>query len=272
MNRRYRSLTLMTLSTLLAGSALAGGGGAPVTSRPVSPVTTSAKSELAKLTPKALLAKAIAANGGQALRTVKTSFQTGDVNYYDAEGQVVGQLRTDMLADFVSGQSKQSLYNGDALASTFLLTKAGAFSYTPQSGTVPMPRQEAQSLKEAFYYGSTGLLKGEKPGSVVKNLGDQTWLNLGGKKLTGTVLEITTDGVKGTFMLSPQGELMAERYPIAPLGDTISVYSDRYVLSGLVVPKTTAVFTAQGALFMTMKESSLKFNAPLAPDAFKVPE
>ena len=276
MNRFVQSLSIFSLTVLLSGAALAGGAGAPNTPRPVSPVTTPAAStstsSLAKLSARELLSKAIEANGGKALRNLKNSVGTANIEYYDAQGQVVSRVRTDLVVDYVTGQSRQSLYNGESLASTLYLTRAGGFTTSAQSGTVPMPRQETQTLKDTFHYGTQGLLKGELPGSVLKNLGEQTWLNVGGNKLSGTVLEIQNAGVKGTFMLSPTGELMAERYPVAPLGETISVYSQRYTLDGVLTPKVTAVFVPNGALVFTMTDTGLKMNQTLAPDTFVVPE
>lgn len=276
MNRFVQSLSIFSLTVLLSGAALAGGAGAPNTPRPVSPVTTPAAStstsSLAKLSARELLNRAIEANGGTALRDLKNSSGAANIEYYDAQGQVVSRIRTDMVVDYVTGQSRQSLYNGDTISSTLYLTKAGGFTASAQSGTVPMPRQETQTLKEAFHYGAPGLVKGELPGTVLKNLGEQTWLNVGGNKLSGTVLEIQNAGVKGTFMLSPTGELIAERYPVAPLGETISVYSQRYTVNGVLTPKITAVFLPNGALIFTMTDTGFKVNQTLPLDTFVVPE
>lgn len=95
---------------------------------------------------------------------------------------------------------------------------------------------------------------------------------MGGNKLSGTVLEITSKAAKGTFMLNNKGELIAERYPIAPVGDTISVYSQRYVLDGVLTPKVTAVFAPNGMLLFTMTDTGAKASQTLAPDTFVVPE
>ena len=91
MTRTLRSLTVLALTTLLSGTAFAGGGNAPAVSRPVAPVTTSTNS-LASLSAKALLNKAIEANGGQALRNLKNMVATGTIEYYDTQGQVVSKL------------------------------------------------------------------------------------------------------------------------------------------------------------------------------------
>lgn len=271
MTRTLRSLTVLALTTLLSGTAFAGGGNAPVVSRPVAPVTTSTNS-LASLSAKALLNKAIEANGGQALRNLKNMVATGTIEYYDTQGQVVSKITTEMVVDYATQQSRQSLLDGDKVATTIYVTKDGAFTTSAQSGTVPMPAKETENMRESFYYGAPGLLKGELPGSFLKNLGNQTWLDLGGNKLSGTVLEITSKAAKGTFMLNNKGELIAERYPIAPVGDTISVYSQRYVLDGVLTPKLTAVFAPNGMLLFTITDTGAKANQKLAPDTFVVPE
>lgn len=267
-------LSALTLGgLLLSGAVQAGGAGAPPAARPPVPAVQPARNTSAVTQDgRALLEKALRANGGEALRNLRTMQQRSELTFLDAKGEPSLVLQATASVDYVHGQVRLTTLQEGKVINEQFLTPQGAFVSTPQSGTVPLPRQEARTLTDAFYYGAPGLRQGVEGRDSVKNLGEQTWLKLGDREIKGTVLEVVTKGVKATYLLNSQGLIVAERYPIANIGEAISVYADFQKIGGIQVPTTTLLFKPDGTLLYVVKDQGTQVNVTLPSDTFKVPE
>lgn len=264
-------LSAATLSVLLlSGAVQAGGAGAPPVARPAVPAVQPAQSQAQA--GRALLDRALKANGGDSLRGLRTMQQRSEMTFVDAQGQPVLVLGSVASVDYANGWMRATTLQGEQVVNEQFLTPEGAFASTPQSGTVPLPRQEARSLTDAFFYGAPGLRLGGEGRESVKNLGEQTWLQVEGREIKGTVLEVVTRGVKATYLLNSQGLIVAERYPVAGLGEVISVYGDFRTIGGVQVPGTTLAYAPNGVLLFVAKDLETKLNVTLPADTFKVPE
>lgn len=274
------SSTLLSALTfgglLLTGAVQAGGAGAPPTARPTAPAIQPAHnaSVTSAVTPegRALLEKALQANGGEALRNLRTMTQRSELTFLDAKGEPALVLQATASIDYQNGWARVATVQGGQVINEQFLTPQGAFVNTPQSGTVPLPRQEAKTLTDTFFYGAPGLRMGAEGRESVKSLGEQTWLKLEGREIKGTALEVMTQGVKATYLLNSQGLIVAERYPVAGIGETISVYADFQTIGGIQVPATTLFFAANGTLLYVVKDQATQINVALPADTFKVPE
>jgi len=264
-------LSVATLSALLlSGAVQAGGAGAPPVARPAVPAVQPAQSQAQA--GRALLDRALKANGGEALRGLRTIQQRSEMTFVDTQGQPVLVLPVTGSVDYANGWARLTTYQGEQVINEQFLTSEGAFASTPQSGTVPLPRQEAKSLTDSFFYGAPGLRQGNQGRESVKNLGEQTWLKLEGRNIKGTVLEVVTRRVKATYLLNSQGLIVAERYPVAGLGEVISVYGDFRTIGGVQVPGMTLGFAPNGTLLYVVKDLETRINVTLPADTFKVPE
>lgn len=187
-------LSTVTLSALLlSGAVQAGGAGVPPVARPAVPAVQPAQTQAQA--GRVLLDKALKANGGEALRGLRTMQQRSEMTFVDAQGQPVLVLPATASVDYVNGRVRVTTYQKEQVINEQVLTPQGAFVYTPQSGTVPLPRQEAKSLTDTFFYGAPGLRLGNQGRDSVKNLGEQTWLKVEGRDIKGTVLEVVTRGL-----------------------------------------------------------------------------
>ncbi|QLG13287.1 hypothetical protein HLB42_20350 (plasmid) [Deinococcus sp. D7000] len=271
-------LSALTLGgLLLIGAVQAGGAGAPPAARPMAaPAVQPARnaSATSAVTPegRALLKKALKANGGDALRKLRTTTQRSELTFFDAKGEPALVLQANASVDYQNGWARVATVQDGKTINEQFITPDGNFVSTPQSGTVPLPRQEAKSLNDTFFYGAPGLRMGAEGRDSVKSLGEQTWLKLEGREIKGTVLEVVTRGVKATYLLNSQGLIVAERYPVAGIGETISVYADFQTIGGIQVPATTLFFATNGTLLYVVKDQATQINVALPADTFKVPE
>lgn len=264
-------LSAAALSALLfSGAVQAGGAGAPPVARPAAPAVQPAQSQ--DQAGRALLDKALKANGGEALQGLRTMRQRSEMTFVDAQGQPVMVLPATASVDYANGWMRVATFQGEQVVNEQFITPQGAFVFTPQSGTVPLPRQEAKSLTDTFFYGAPGLRLGNQGRDSVKNLGEQTWLKVEGREIKGTVLEVVTRGVKATYLLNSQGLIVAERYPIEGLGEVISVYGNFQAIGGVQVPGMTLGFAPNGTLLYVVKDLETRINVTLPADTFKVPE
>lgn len=267
--------TLILGSLLLTGAGQAGGAGAPSTARPAAPAVQPARNASAVAVTsegRALLEKALKANGGDALRNLRTTTQRSELTFFDAQGQPLLVLQATASVDYQNGWARVATIQEGKTINEQFITPDGNFVSTPQSGTVPLPRQEAKSLTDTFFYGAPGLRMGAEGRDSVKNLGEQTWLKLGDREIKGTVLEVVTQGVKATYLLNSQGLIVAERYPVAGIGETISVYADFKTIGGLQVPTTALFLAPNGTPLYIVKDQDTQFNVTLPADTFKAPE
>lgn len=271
-------LSALTLGgLLLTGAVQAGGAGAPPTARPLAaPAVQLARnaSATSAVTPegRALLEKALKANGGDALRNLRTTTQRSELTFFDAKGEPALVLQAVASVDYQNGWARVATVQDGKTINEQFITPDGNFVSTPQSGTVPLPRQEAKSLTDTFFYGAPGLRQGTEGRDSVKNLGEQTWLKLEGREIKGTVLEVVTQGVKATSLLNSQGLIVAERYPVAGIGETISVYANFKTIGGLQVPTTSLFLAPNGTPLYVVKDLDTQINVALPADTFKVPE
>lgn len=274
-SRRFAALGLS--AALLLGSASAGGAAAPVTQAAPVPVTQTAPvtpAALAALPASELLRRAIEANGGQALRELRTGVTRAVLVVLGEDGEPALAIPSTTTLDFARDRLRLEYYDAEgALDSVQVLGEQGAFAYTPQSGTVPLPRGEARTLRDALGTGIAALLRGERAGWQVRNLGHQEWAPLDEERmLAGTVLELSNGEFRNRFLLNGAGEVIAERSEVPDIGDTITYYHEVRVNAGVREPVIAVLLLPNGVPIMVVQIVESELNIELPEDAFALPE
>ena len=220
--------------------------------------------------PKAaeLLEKARATHGGANLENLKTYQEVADLKYFDAKGQVAAALRATVKMDFAMERTRLELYQADKLVTIQQYDPKGAMAWTPQSGTVKLPKAEAESIRASLYQGIPGLKYGKNRDTASSD-SNKKWL-----ELQGDVVAVTTKGVKTEYLMDANGAVLAERSEADQIGMLISVYSDVREVGGIKIPHAGKIYAeaAKNALFAETKTMDLKVNPAFTVKDFEMPK
>jgi hypothetical protein len=215
-----------------------------------------------------LLEKAKTAHGGAAWDSLKTYEETGDATYFDEKGNPQITLRLVQRIDFANERLRVEAYQATNLVLVQQYDPKGSSAWNLQSGTIKLPKAEAESLRESFFTGVPNLRFGKNrdAATVAKS---QTWLNL-----SGNAVNVTTKGVKAEYLLSADGVVLAERSSIAQVGSVIYAYSDIRDVNGLKLPFETKAYAeeAKNLLFFQVKTSEIKINRAFTDKDFEMPK
>ena len=215
------------------------------------------------------LEKAKAAHGGSALENLKSYEETADLSYFDAKGAVAAKLRGVVRMDFAANRARLELYQGDKLVAVQQYDPKGSSAWAPQSGTVKLPKAEAETVRALLYQGVTGLRFGGKDRDSASTQGSKKLL-----ELEGELVALNTKGVKAELLIAPNGVVLAERSDAPQLGSVVSVYSDVREVSGLKLPHASKSYVeaAKNALFAESKTLNVKVNPVFAAKDFEMPK
>jgi hypothetical protein len=215
-----------------------------------------------------LLEKAKATHGGAALDGLKTYQETADLTYYDDKGKVAAQLTGIVKIDFVTERVRIDILQAKNVVAIQQYDPKGSSAWNPQSGTIKLPKAEAETVRSSLYQGVPALKFGKDreaatadgPGSMLE--------------LKGDLVSLTTKGVKTSYLLDANGVVLSERYSSPQLGVLITTYSDVRDVNGIKLPFASKAYLeqAKNALFGESKTSEIKINPVFAAADFEMPK
>ncbi len=215
-----------------------------------------------------ILEKAKVAHGATALDGLKTYEETLDITYFDEKANPALKLRGVQRTDLVNDRMRLELYQGETLALIQQYDPKGSSAWNPQSGTVKLPKAEAESLRKGFYQGVLGLRFGKNREAANVAAG-QKWL-----ELQGDAVSVTTKGVKTEYLVAANGVIIAERTEAAQIGSLIVAYSDVRDISGVKTPFSTKAYAeaAKNLLVYETQTTEVKINPALTAKDFELPK
>ena len=233
-------------------------------------LTTAIALGQASVAPQAaeLLEKAKATHGGAAFDGLKTCQETAELTYFDEKGKVAAKLNAMVKIDFTAERVQVEILQAKNLILIQQYDPKGSSSWDPKSGTLKLPKAEAESVRSSLYQGVTGLKFGKDreaasadgPGSMLE--------------LKGDLVSLTTKGIKTSYLLDANGVVLSERNSSTQLGSLISTYSDVRDVNGLKLPfaSKTYVEQAKNVLFGESKTSEIKINPAFTATDFEMPK
>ena len=233
-------------------------------------LTTAIALGQASVAPKAadLLEKAKATHGGAAFDGLKTYQETADLTYYDDKGKVAAQLSGVVKIDFAAERVRIDIFQAKNLVAIQQYDPKGSSAWNPQSGTIKLPKAEAESVRGSLYQGVIALKFGKDRENASSD-GAGKWL-----ESQGEVVSLTTKGIKTSYLLDANAVVLAERYDAPQLGTLVSVYSDVREVGGIKLPYASKSYIeqAKNALFAESKTSEIKINPVFAATDFEMPK
>jgi hypothetical protein len=209
-----------------------------------------------------LLDKARLAHGGSALENLKLYRETTDVTYYAPNGNPAVQITAVSTADFSGERLRLEVFQGETLIEIDQVAPTEAWSWTKQTGTINLPNVQARPLRESLYQGWYGLRFGGKNRDAVSLDGAQGFADQKGQAVT-----VTTRGVKATYLLSPDGLLMAEKSQLPQVGEIVTVYGAYQTVDGVQIPFEGVGYVGTKKFFMA-KVRNAKVNPALSDADF----
>ena len=233
-------------------------------------LTTAIALGQASVAPQAaeLLEKAKATHGGAAFDGLKTYQETAELTYFDEKGKVAAKLNVVVKVDFTADRVRYDFLQDGKPVAIQQYDPKGSSSWDPKSGTLKLPKAEAESVRSSLYQGVTGLKYG-------KNREAATADGPGGMlELKGDLVSLTTKGIKTSYLLDANGVVLSERNSSPQLGSLISTYSDVRDVNGLKLPFASKTYAeqAKNALFAESKTSEIKVNPTFTAADFEMPK
>lgn len=221
---------------------------------------------LAQVEPGAaeLLLQARQAHGGEALQRLATYREEVVVTIFGPAAEPVAQLPGTTVVDFAAFAYRDELFAGEDLVTISQVTPEGAWTWTPDTGTLRAPPTQEEELRNAFYRGLFGLRFGAER-DAAEAMGPQTW-----RDVDGTAVRVTTEGVDTTYLLSEDGRMLAQRYASPQLGDVTVVFGDYRERDGVLIPFTAEYFGEAGPMLRTDAQE-VEPDPELPADAFAAP-
>jgi hypothetical protein len=213
----------------------------------------------------ALFERAKAAHGGEALGNLKTYRDNGTITIYQ-NAQVAAKLDYTQKYNFDTQTARIELSSGGQLAIVQQTTKADAWQWTPQSGTVKLPDAQAKVLRDAANQGFFALRA---------QVSDLTDLKYDGvvelqKGVSGDAISFKLNGAENVFVLGADGTWIGGKADSA--GTTIiGLQSDYRAVSGLKVPFVTKSFVG-GSPFSDTVVSAAQINPTFTDADFAQPK
>jgi hypothetical protein len=233
-------------------------------------LTTAIALGQASVAPQAadLLEKAKATHGGAAFDGMKTYQETADLTYYDDKGKVAAQLTGVVKIDFVAERVRIDILQAKNTVAIQQYDPKGSSAWNPQSGTIKLPKAEAESVRSSLYQGVLALKFGKNREAATAD-GPGAML-----ELKGDLVSLTTKGIKTSYLLDSSGVVLSERYSSPQLGSLITTYSDVREVDGLKLPFASKVYMEQtkNALFGESKTGEIKINPVFAATDFEMPK
>jgi hypothetical protein len=215
-----------------------------------------------------LLEKAKATHGGAALDGLKTYQETADLTYYDDKGKVAAQLTGIVKIDFVTERVRVDILQAKNTVAIQQYDPKGSSAWNPQSGTIKLPKAEAEAVRSSLYQGVIALKFGkDREAATADGPGNML-------ELKGDLVSLTTKGIKTSYLLDANGVVLSERYSSPQLGVLITTYSDVRDVNGIKLPFASKVYAeqAKNALFGESKTGEIKINPSFSAADFEMPK
>jgi erythromycin esterase len=211
-----------------------------------------------------LLKKAKAAHGGAALDKVTTVQRITDTSYYGPQGVPVAKLRSEEYLILPARRALTLVKRGDQMVAAQRCCPDSAHVWTPDTGAIEAPKDRAAEMRAEFGRGVFGLRHGGSR-TAAAVLGEQTW-----NGLAGTAVRVNTDGAITTYLLRPDGQLLAERYQSQQEGERLVVYREFSNVEGVALPTRADVYVS-GEKFASDEYTTSLSRAEAAESAFCFP-
>jgi hypothetical protein len=215
-----------------------------------------------------LLEKAKATHGGAAFDGLKTYQETSDLTYYNEKGAVAAKLSGVIKIDFASERVRIEILQAQNVVAIQQYDPKGSSAWNPQSGTIKLPKAEAESLRSGLYQGVIALKFGkDRENASADGPGNML-------EAQGEIVSLSTKGIKTSYLIDASGVVLAERTNSPQLGSTINVYSDVREVAGLKLPYASKVYAeqAKNLLVIESQSSEIKINPVFAAPDFEMPK
>jgi hypothetical protein len=233
-------------------------------------LTTAIALGQASVAPKAadLLEKAKATHGGTAFDGMKTYQETSDLTYYNEKGAVAAKLSGVVKIDFATERVRVEILQAKNMVAIQQYDPKGSSAWNPQSGTIKMPKAEAESVRAGLYQGVIGLKFGKNRETATAD-GSGNML-----EAQGEIVSLSTKGIKTSYLIDAAGVVLSERYVSPQLGSVIQVFSDVRDVSGIKLPYMTKLYAeqAKNLLVIESQSSEIKINPVFAATDFEMPK
>ncbi|WP_297852938.1 hypothetical protein [Meiothermus sp.] len=210
-----------------------------------------------------LLEKMRLAHGGEALANLRTYQETATLVTF-AGPQPEHKLTVVSYVDFGSKQLRVEYRDGANLIQIIQVTPTSGQSWSVISGSKALEPELAQELRNGLFQTWYGLRLGGSGREQARILGQRTFGDV-----SGTAIEVTTQGSKTTYLVNAQHQLVAERYHSSQ-GQLTVLYTDFRGVSGILIPFQGRLY-ADGALFAEVRVQEARVNPVLRPETFRMP-
>ncbi|MBA2666350.1 MAG: hypothetical protein H0U69_04875 [Trueperaceae bacterium] len=202
--------------------------------------------------------------GPQATELLSSSRILGVVTYFGPGGAVAAAFDVEAIVD-LRGERALSIFRMDGVPVIVQgLTPDDAYMVTPDTGAIDLPPSLRAEARQAFVAGSVGLLRGALRDSA-SVVGTETW-----EGVTGTRLDLVTNGIATSILLGDDCTLVAERTPNAQLGEVTTIYTDVRVVDGLALA-FVGDLSVQGSAFARLVTTDIELGATFGDDTFARP-
>src|SRR5690625_4447563 len=212
------------------------------------------------------LERAAEAHGGDAFRELSTVQEEGVITYYDPTGTPVQENEARTVIDLEGERMRMEMYVMGQLLVLQQVTPEGSFAYAFPQGELPLSEAETAELRMAFETGFYGLRLGAEGAQSASYLGEQEWGDV-----SGHAVEVSRNDNRFSYLLDDDGQLLADRYVTAQLGETTTFYTEFEEVDGILLPTEYESF-AMGMKILSSQANDQVVNEPLAEDAFSVEE
>jgi hypothetical protein len=211
----------------------------------------------------ALLRCAAERHGGTrgALQTVQ---DTGSITYFGPGGAPAAILDVTTIIDYTNDRFRGTFSIGADIVLIQQLAGDEGFTFTPQTGTIPLPPSERAALRRVFVTGIAGIRLGDARDTATiipdARLGD----------LRPHAIRLVTQGVEHTVFLAEDCTLIAETSIDPQIGEVSSFYADYRDVNGWWIPFSGEIF-AGDVLFARVETQTVAIDEPLVERAFERP-
>lgn len=184
---------------------------------------------------KALLQRAFETHGGDALRTVHTYQDEGEVS-----GPTGNPIGYKTYLDLDKGHVRFEAYQDGQIAVVQQLLSKAVQLWTPQAGVTPLAAaQGGEDLRRSLFQSVFNLREGAAGFDRVTSKGEQTW-----DDVTGRAVEVVRGGFVTTLLLAENGTLLGERYASTATGETTVLYRNYKTVEKIKFPTAGDIYVS----------------------------
>lgn len=195
---------------------------------------------------------------------MQSAFDNGSVTYFGPGGVPAAILEVESLLDFAGERFRGTFAVGADIVLIQQLTGDTGFSYTPQTGTLPLPPSERNALREVFVTGIAGVLRGDDR-DAAEILPDVTL-----EGIEATAIALVTDGVEHLVFIAEDCSFVAEVTLNPQVGELLTFYSDFRDVDGYLLPFFGEAFVGD-EIFARVESVAQTVNLVFRNDQFEAP-